>query len=195
MGQVMGSKAEDARLEETIVSSTPVYKGRIFTVDDVRVTLPDGTPAARDVVRHRGAVGIIALTKEGQMVLVRQYRTSLEAVTLEIPAGKLEEGEEPASCAARELVEETGYRAGKMGYLCPFAPAVGYSDEILHLFMATDLEPVQATPDADEFIGVELVDVTEMVDRVLDGQIIDSKTMASVLLCDAILHRMEAAAQ
>ena len=195
MGCVMEGRASDAQLAETILSSTPVYKGRIFTVDDVRVTLPDGTPAARDVVRHRGAVGIIALTADGQMVLVRQYRTSLEAVTLEIPAGKLEEGEDPATCAARELAEETGYRAGKMGYLCPFAPAVGYSDEILHLFMATDLEAANATPDADEFIDVELVDVSEMVDRVLDGQIIDSKTMASVLLCDAILHRMEAPEQ
>lgn len=188
-GDLVTQVAQD-RLRETIISSTPVYHGRIFNVEDVHVMLPDGRPAQRDVVRHHGAVGIIALTNDNKMVLVRQWRTALETVTLEIPAGKLELGENPDAAAARELREETGYEAGKMGYLCPFVPAAGYSDEILHLYMATDLHFVGASPDDDEFINVDLVPVNELVDRVLDGKICDSKTMAAILLCNEIQHRM-----
>lgn len=189
MGEVREQNSEDG-LSETILSSTPVYEGRIFTVDDVQVRLPDGRQAQRDIIRHRGSVGIIALTDDDQMVLVHQYRTAIEQVTLEIPAGKLERGEDPAACAARELEEETGYTADHLGYLCPFVPAIGYSDEVLHLFLATGLRFVGASPDDDEFINVDVVPVQELVDRVLDGQVSDSKTMAAILLCDAIRHRM-----
>ena len=125
-------------------------------------------------------------------MLVHQYRCALEQVTLEIPAGKLEVGEEPQQAAARELVEETGYAAARMAYLGPIAPAAGYSDEVLHLFMAMGLTFVGACPDADEFIHVDLVDLDDMVDAVLDGKVIDSKTVVGVLLCDAISRRMEA---
>jgi ADP-ribose pyrophosphatase len=180
----------DEKLVETILSSQPAYQGTFFTIDRMTVRLPDGNTSRRDILRHPGAVGVIALTADGKLVLVRQYRTALEQVTLEIPAGKLNLGEDHAEAAKRELQEETGYTASKWGYLGPFAPAVGYSDEILHLWMATDLSFAGADPDADEFINVELIPLTEMVDRVLDGKICDSKTMAAVLLCDAIARRM-----
>lgn len=189
MGKVT-DEADDHDLREEILGSKTVYRGRIFNVDDVRVALPDGTVTHRDVVRHRGAVAIIAMTDDGKLVLVRQYRTALEQVTLEIPAGKLESGEDPALAAPRELLEETGYQAKQWGYLGPFAPAAGYSDEILHLYVATGLTFAGANPDDDEFINVDLVSLDEMVDRVLDGRVCDSKTMTAVLLCKEIARRM-----
>lgn len=181
----------DDGLSEEILSSSTAWRGGFLSVDDVTVRLPNGRIAQRDVVRHPGAVAVIALTDDGKLVLVHQYRTALEQVTLEIPAGKLEAGEDPARAAARELMEETGYTAARMAYLGPIAVAAGYSDEIIHLYMAMGLSFVGARPDADEFVHVDLVDLGEMVDQVLDGKVIDSKTVLGVLLCDAISRRME----
>jgi ADP-ribose pyrophosphatase len=133
-------------LSERILGSTRVYDGGFLKVDEVRVELPNGKVTYRDVVRHPGAVAVIAVDAENRVLLVRQYRTALERVVLEIPAGKLEAGEDCEVCARRELAEETGYVARQMRYLAPVAVAVGYSDEIIHLFLATDLEPGQAGP-------------------------------------------------
>lgn len=184
------SGADDGLTEE-ILDSRVAWRGDFLAVDDVTVRLPNGKIAHRDVVRHPGAVAVIALTDEGKLVLVHQYRTSLEQVTLEIPAGKLEVGEDPAHAAARELLEETGYMASRMAYLGPIAVAAGYSDEIIHLYMAMGLSFEGARPDPDEFVHVDLVDLDDMVDMVLDGKVIDSKTVAGVMLCDAIARRME----
>ncbi len=189
-GQEGTVEPEDG-LSEKILASHTVWRGGFLAVDDVTVRLPNGNVAQRDVVRHPGAVAVIALTDEGKLVLVHQYRTALEQVTLEIPAGKLEAGEDPVKAAARELMEETGYMAARMAYLGPIAVAAGYSDEIIHLYMAMGLSFVGARPDADEFVHVDLIDLDEMVDMVLDGKVIDSKTVVGVLLCDAISRRME----
>lgn len=183
--------APDDGLTEEILDSCPVWIGSFLRAEDLTVRLPNGRIAQRDVVRHPGAVAVIALTNEGKIVLVHQYRTPLEQVTLEIPAGKLDPGEDPEAAAARELVEETGYAAGRMAYLCPIAMAPGYSDEIIHLYMAMGLTFVGARPEDDEFVHVDLVDLDEMVDAVLDGRVIDAKTVVGVLLCDAISRRME----
>lgn len=144
-------------------------------------------------MRHPGAVAIIALTDDNKLVLVHQYRTSLEQVTIEIPAGKLTPGEDPRDAARRELEEETGYKALDIAYLGSIAVAAGYSDEIIHLYLAMGLTFVGAHPDQDEFVSVDLVDLDEMVNRVLDGRIIDSKTVIGILLCNEILRRMPSA--
>ena len=181
----------DAGLAERPLTEDVVWTGRIFNVDRLQVQLPDGRTAIRDVVRHPGAVAIVALTDEGRICLVRQYRTALGRVTVEIPAGKLDPGEDPLECASRELLEETGMIAEKIAYLTTIAPSDGFTDELIHIYMATGLSFSKSSPDADEFINVDLVEVGELVDAVLDGRIEDAKTVVGALLCDAISRRLE----
>ena len=180
----------DAGLAECPVSEDVAWTGRIFNVDRLRVQLPDGRMATRDVVRHPGAVAIVALTEDGRICLVRQYRTALGRVTVEVPAGKLAPGEDPLECAGRELLEETGMSAEKIAYLTTIASSVGFCDELIHIYMATGLSFSRSNPDADEFINVDLVPLDELVDAVLDGRIEDSKTVVGALVCDAIMHRL-----
>ncbi|MDR2587001.1 MAG: NUDIX hydrolase [Coriobacteriales bacterium] len=177
-------------LSERILGSTRVYDGGFLKVDEVRVKLPNDKVAYRDVVRHPGAVAVIAIRADNQVLLVRQYRTALERVVLEIPAGKLEAEEDCEGCARRELAEETGYVARRMRYLAPIAIAAGYSDEIIHLFLATDLEQGQTQLDEDEFVTCEWWPLQDLIAEVLDGKIEDSKTVIAALLCDVIAHRL-----
>lgn len=191
-GLVLGDDdPRDAGLSEQVLVEDTVWQGRIFDISRLRVALPDGRDALRDVVRHPGAVAIVALTEDGRICLVRQYRTSLGRVTVEIPAGKLDPGEDPLECAHRELLEETGMQAGKMAFLTTIATGVGFCDELIHLYMATDLAFAQSSPDADEFINVDLVPLPELIDAVLDGRIEDAKTVVGALICDAVAHRLD----
>lgn len=180
----------DAALAEHPLSEDTVWTGKIFSVNRLQVKLPDGRTAIRDVVRHCGAVAVVALTDDGRICLVRQYRTALGRVTVEIPAGKLDPGEDPLHCAHRELEEETGFTAKKMAYLTSIASSDGFTDEIIHLYMATGLEFAESSPDDDEFINVDLVELSQLIDAVLDGQVEDAKTIVGALACDAVAHRL-----
>ena len=180
----------DAGLAEHPLTENVAWTGRIFNVNRLQVELPDGRRALRDVVRHPGAVAVVALTEEGRICLVRQYRTALGRVTVEIPAGKLTPGEDPLEAASRELLEETGMTAGKIAFLTTIASSDGFCDELIHIYMATGLEFSKSSPDADEFINVDLVELSELVDAVLDGRIEDAKTVVGALLCDSISHRL-----
>ena len=182
----------DAALHEQIVGEDTLFSGLIFDVNRLSVKLPDGRDAARDVLRHPGAVAIVALTDDSRILLVRQYRTAIDRVTVEIPAGKLDPGEDPLECARRELAEETGARAERMAYLTTIATTVGFTDEVIHIYLATGLGFAQSNPDADEFINVDLVELSELIDAVLDGKIEDAKTIVGALACDAIAHRLQA---
>ena len=181
----------DAELSEVITAEDTMFSGLIFDVNRIHVTLPNGHESARDVVRHRGAVAVVALTDDGRICLVRQYRTALDRVTVEIPAGKLDPGEDPLTCAKRELLEETGMVAERMAFLTTIATGVGFCDELIHIYMATGLSFVQSDPDADEFINVDIVPLPELIDAVLDGRIEDAKTVVGALICDAVGHRLE----
>lgn len=180
----------DMALHENILDECQAWQGRIFNVNRLDVELPSGRQAVRDVVRHPGAVAIVALTGEGRICLVRQYRTALDRVTVEIPAGKLGPGEDPLDCATRELLEETGMRAQKMAYLTTIATSAGFADELIYIYMATGLTFAGSAPDEDEFINVDLVPLQELIDAVLDGKIEDAKTVVGALVCDAIMHRL-----
>lgn len=190
---VLGDDDErDADLHEEILSQETAWSGKIFDVECLEVKLPNGRVSRRDVVRHHGAVAIVALTESGKIALVRQYRTALDRVTVEIPAGKLEPGEDPLDCAKRELKEETGFVPGRIAYLTTIASSCGFSDELIHLYLATQLSFEGANPDEDEFLNVDLVDVQELVDAVLDGKIEDAKTVVGALACDVMAHRLAA---
>ena len=182
--------SNDPALDETILGSTRAYSGSFIQVDRVDLKVANGAEKVHEVVRHPGAVCVVALDGEGRVLLVRQYRTALERVTVEVPAGKLEPGEDPLDAVKRELAEETGYTAQTIRYLAPIAVAAGYSDEIIHVYMATDLQEGRAHPDDDEFVTAEWVQLDVLVDSVLDGRIEDSKTVIAALLCDAMRHRI-----
>lgn len=190
-GLVLGDDdPRDASLSEQVESEDVAWTGRIFTVDRLRVREPNGREAIRDVVRHPGAVAVVALTDDGRICLVRQYRTALGRVTVEIPAGKLDPGEDPLDCANRELKEETGMEADKMAFLTTIATSAGFADELIHIYMATGLHFTGSDPDSDEFINVDLVELGELIDAVLDGRIEDAKTVVGALICDAVSHRL-----
>ena len=190
-GLVLGDEdPRDASLAERPLTEDVAWTGRIFNVDRLRVELPDGRVAIRDVVRHPGAVAVVALTGDGRICLVRQYRTALGRVTVEIPAGKLSPGEDPLECAGRELLEETGMSAEKIAFLTTIASSDGFCDELIHIYMATGLTFSRSDPDADEFINVDLVPLDELIDAVLDGRIEDAKTVVGALICDAVMSRL-----
>ena len=192
-GLTLGGKdPRDAGLEESVISEDVVFQGRIFNVNRLTVKLPDGREALRDVVRHPGAVAVVALTDDSRICLVRQYRASLSRVTVEIPAGKLDPGEDPLTCAKRELKEETGMEAEKIAFLTTIATSDGFTDELIHIYMAPGLHFTAPDPDDDEFINVDLVPLSELIDAVLDGRIEDCKTVTGALICDAVSHRLEA---
>jgi ADP-ribose pyrophosphatase len=187
-----GEDPRDPELEECILDERSVYQGHIIDLHELDVRLPNGDLAKRDVVRHPGAVAIVALTDDARVVLVRQYRAALGRVTVEIPAGKLDPGEDIEACARRELSEETGITADYLAQLTTIATSAGFSDELIHIFMATGLHFEGAHPDDDEFLGVCLVDMGEFIDAVLDGRVEDAKTVVGALAVDAIGRRLEA---
>lgn len=180
----------DAELHEKILSEECAWKGKILDVHRLEVELPNGHRSARDIVRHPGAAAVVALTESGKIVLVRQYRTAIDRVTVEIPAGKLDPGEDPLDCAKRELHEETGFRAGRIRFLTSIVTSCGFCDEIIHIYLATKLEFDAPNPDDDEFVNVDLVPLHELIDAVLDGKIEDAKTVVGALACDSIAHRL-----
>lgn len=166
-----------------------VYKGKIFTVVEDTIAFENGTVAKWDLVLHNGACAIVPITKDGKVVLVSQYRNAEDGHVLEIPAGKIEKGEDPLICAKRELEEEIGMKAGKVAKICEMYAAVGFSDEKLHLYLATDLEEGVQHLDADEFVDILLYDLHEAVQMIYTGEIKDSKTIVGLLAVQDFLTR------
>ncbi|MBD7907030.1 NUDIX domain-containing protein [Sporosarcina gallistercoris] len=177
------------KFEERTVASETLFNGKIIELRVDEVELPDGKRAKRELIKHPGAVAIIAITDEGNIVLVEQFRKALERTIIEIPAGKIEPGEDPEKTAIRELEEETGYRANELTYVQSFATSPGFADEIIHLYLAKSLEKVEnpIAGDDDEFINLQECTVEEAEEMMKDGRIYDAKTAFAVLYTKELL--------
>lgn len=169
--------------EEKTVRRETLFEGKIISLHVDDVELPNGLPSKREIVTHPGAVAIIAITEDGKIVLVEQYRKALERAIIEIPAGKIDAGETLENCALRELEEETGYLAHKLEHVQSFATSPGFADEIIHVYLASNLEKLSAPRegDEDEFVRLHEVALEEALQWMKDGKIYDAKTAFALL--------------
>jgi ADP-ribose pyrophosphatase len=166
---------------EKQLSSKEIFKGRIITVRHDEVELVNGKAALREVVHNNGGVAVLALDDAENVLFVRQFRYPYGEVLLELPAGKLEPGEDPLTAGLRELEEETGHTAGHHESLGVAYPTPGYCDEVLHLYLAKNLTQTQQNLDEDEFLDVEKIPFDKAVEYCLDGTIKDAKTLVALL--------------
>lgn len=172
---------EKETLVEKQVETSDVFDGVLLHVKKDKVVLPNGRIATRELIRHSGAVCIVPLAEDNQVLVERQFRYPVNEILTEIPAGKLDKGEKPEDAARRELLEETGARAGQLIYMGKFYPTCAYSDEVIHMYLAKDLTFGDRKLDADEFLNLELVPITDLVTDIMDGKIPDGKTQAAVM--------------
>lgn len=174
---------------ETVLASEKIYEGRLLDlrVDQVRTAI--GLETVREVVEHPGAVAIVALDDQHRVVLVKQYRHAVRAVTIEIPAGVLRPGEDPLLAAQRELREEIGCRAEHLERMTGIYPAPGISTEHIHLFLASGLVPDRLAMDDDESIELMKVSLPEAIDLIRLGVITDGKSVGALLLAQVWLNR------
>lgn len=177
---------EEIRHFEKTLSSETVFTGRVFTVTQDQVELENGKPGSREVVHHHGGACIAALTQQDEIYLVRQFRYAFGQELWELPAGKLEAGEDPFDAARRELAEECGLTADHFTDLHPFYPTVGYCTEVIYTWLATGLHPTAMHLDEDEFLTPVKLPFEEARRMVLDGRIQDGKTVAAVLKIAAL---------
>lgn len=163
------------RLERNLV-----HKGILFDYYQDKIKVPNGNIATWDFIGHKGAAAVVAVNAEGKLLMVRQYRNALDRETLEIPAGGLE-GEPTDVAAARELEEETGYKAGKLEFLISIYTTVAFCNEKIDIYLATNLVPSKQHLDEDEFINVEVYDIDELAQMIYDGKIQDGKTVSALM--------------
>lgn len=168
------------------ISTERIHEGKIINVDRDRIRYPDGSEAEVDIVRHSGASAVVPFLsdpegEDPQILLLRQYRYAADGYLYEIPAGRLDLGEAPADCAARELREETGCTAKQMEPLITMVTTPGFTDERIHLFMATDLTHGEAAREADEFADVVVMRLSEALELIQRGEIVDGKTALGIL--------------
>lgn len=165
--------------EEVTISTQPIFEGRVITLQVDEVKLPDGTTGKREIVKHPGAVAVVAL-HEGRLLVVEQYRKAMERTLVEIPAGKLDPGEEPEAAAARELEEETGWKPMQLNKLYSFYTSPGFADEIIHLYFTDELVRGTESLDEDEFLDCFSLSLEEAWQYVREGRIQDAKTIMAV---------------
>jgi ADP-ribose pyrophosphatase len=166
----------------SLIESKVVFEGKVVKLLLDRVQLPNGHETELEVVKHRGAVGIVPLDEDIHVYLVRQYRHATGEELLEIPAGKLSPGENPRECAVRELEEEVGVKASKWTHLCSFYTSPGFTDEMLYLYLAQGIYPGEASPEEDEHLKVLRLPLKKAAEMVLKGEIKDAKTIVGIVM-------------
>lgn len=174
-------RLENSSLSEKITRETTIFKGKVVHLKELDVELPNGNQSKREVVYHPGAVAVLAEPKPGHLVFVKQYRTGPDEVLLEIPAGKLEPGEDPLDAALRELEEETGYRCQSIEQISQFYTSPGFANELITLFYATDLILGEASPDEDEFVHAFTLNREEIEEMLEKQEVRDAKTQVAIL--------------
>ena len=171
-----------------ILKETTVYKGVRAHVVVQEMQLPDGSKSNWDMIRHNGAAAVVPVDEDGRIIMTRQYRSSIDGESLEIPAGVLEivDGvkEDPKHCAARELEEETGYCAKELHYLLSYCSTIGLCDEVIHVYYADCLKKRQQKLDEGEYIEVERYELSELFEQISRGELTDGKTIAGLLAYD-----------
>ena len=174
-------------MAETVLSTEEIYKGRIVHLHVDTVRLADGKEAKREIVSHGGAVCIVPVMEDGTVLLVKQFRLAAGKVLLEVPAGTLEKDEAPDACALRELEEETGYKAATLRPLFTTFLAPGYSTELIHAYLATNLTKTQTNFDEGEDLELVTMPLEEAERLIVAGELQDAKTIASVLVARRVM--------
>ncbi|MBB6216649.1 ADP-ribose pyrophosphatase [Anaerosolibacter carboniphilus] len=175
-------------LRENTINSKRIYEGRIISLRVDTVELPDKKYSTREIIEHPGAAVVVPITDEGKIIMVKQFRKPVEDFLIEVPAGKLDKGEEPLLCAHRELKEETGYSSGNMQHLFTFFSSPGFANETMHLFIARDLTVGEAIPDEDEYIEIESYELNQLIHMIFNGQIKDAKSIIAIFAVKQFLQ-------
>ena len=177
-------------LKESRITTEVVYKGDFLDVRRDEVLLPNGETGTREWINHPGAVVIIPILPNGEIALIKQFRYAARSEFLELPAGKLDEGEDPKACAFRELEEEIGYRAGKMQFIANIHPAIGFANEIMSIYLAEDLKKTNYNRDKDEFIELIPTNMEEALNLVWENKITDVKSIIGLLWLDKLKNNI-----
>lgn len=179
-----------AHIEKNISEQT-IFSGKIFSVKQRKVILENGAEQNRELVIHGGGAAVLPIDDDNNVYLIRQFRAPFEQEVLEIPAGKLEKGEDPLPAAKRELSEETGFSAKHYFDLGQMWPTVGFCSEIIHIYMATGLCAGETHPDEDEFVTLEKIPFQQAYNMCIDGTIKDGKTLVAILKAAALMGNIE----
>ncbi len=185
----MSLHADDRPLREEVIDDVPVYEGRLLKVRRLTVRLPDGRTSGREMIRHPGASAVVALDDEGGIILERQWRAPAGGAFWEIPAGKIDPGEEPLATAKRELSEEAGVAAARWDFLGTIHNAIGYSNEHIEIYLARGLSRTEQHLDDNEFLSLARVPWREALAMCLSGEITDVKTLCAVFWLEKRLER------
>lgn len=165
---------------EKTITTTPIFSGRVIDLVVKDVELPNGKMSKREIIKHPGAVAVIAITEEKKILLINQFRKPLDKMIVEIPAGKLEKGEDPLECGKRELEEETGYKSNNLEFVMSFYTSPGFADEIIYIYFTDKIELGEINRDEDEFIDVIEVTLPEAEQLIEDQIIHDAKTVFAI---------------
>jgi len=178
-------------LVEKRISRKEVFKGRLLHVFFDEAGLPDGSESTREWIKHPGACAVVPVFENGDVMMIRQFRYPIEQIFWEVPAGKIDAGETQDETAVRELKEESGLKADQLHYLGHFYPGVGYSDEIIHIYIALGLQELEQQTDADEFVEKERIPFSEAMEMISTGEINDGKTVICLHHADRWLAENE----